>query len=196
MPHLKRVDHGAPMSRNLIFRARRRSLSGRAGGSGHHEISPKTIDFFPLEIARRWSKKGTRTEFRRIRNMSPLYSSRPALGRDALQVILDHPKRRGTTLLDLPPVGVGVQPIITHHHLALIRDVGSHPGDELQIRPCRMKRPGRNSDSNLWSTSERGSKRRSPGTGSRAGYSALRAFQGFLRSWILSCRTPRAKEYS
>ena len=29
--------------------------------------------------------------------------------------------------------GVGVEPIIAHHDLALIRDVGGHAGDELQI---------------------------------------------------------------
>jgi len=30
-------------------------------------------------------------------------------------------------------MGVGVEPIIAHHDLALFRDVGGHPGDELQI---------------------------------------------------------------
>jgi hypothetical protein len=35
--------------------------------------------------------------------------------------------------LDLPPVGVGIQPIIADHDLALIRDMGGHPGDKLQI---------------------------------------------------------------
>jgi 4-hydroxyphenylacetate decarboxylase large subunit len=47
---------------------------------------------------------------------------------------------------------------------------------------------------NRLSISEQGPKKPSPGTGNRAGYSALRAFQGFLRSWILSWRAPRAKE--
>jgi hypothetical protein len=60
----------------------------------------------------------------------------------------------------------------------------------------RMLKPGRNLDSNLRSTSGRGSKERPPGIESRAGYSALRAFQGFRRSWIFSWRAPRANEYS
>ena len=39
---------------------------------------------------------------------------RPALEGDALQVLLDQPERRRTQtcLLDLSPVGVGVQPIV------------------------------------------------------------------------------------
>ncbi len=40
-------------------------------------------------------------------------------------------------LLGLSPVSVGVQPIIAHRHLTLIRDMGGHPGNELQIRPQR-----------------------------------------------------------
>jgi hypothetical protein len=30
-------------------------------------------------------------------------------------------------------VGVGVQPVVTNHDLALVRDMRSHPGDKLQI---------------------------------------------------------------
>jgi len=33
----------------------------------------------------------------------------------------------------LPPMGVGVQVIITNHDLALVGDMGGHPGNELQI---------------------------------------------------------------
>ena len=35
--------------------------------------------------------------------------------------------------LDLPPEGVGVQPIVTDHPLALVGKMGGHPGDKLQI---------------------------------------------------------------
>jgi hypothetical protein len=42
------------------------------------------------------SKKGTRTEFRRIRNMSPPELSHPAFGRNALQVLIGHPEGRRT----------------------------------------------------------------------------------------------------
>ena len=42
------------------------------------------------------------------------HHGRPALGRDVLRLLLDHPERRRTQtcLLDLSPVGVGVQPIV------------------------------------------------------------------------------------
>jgi hypothetical protein len=32
-------------------------------------------------------------------------------------------------------VGIDVKAIVTDHDLALIRDMGCHPGDKLQIRP-------------------------------------------------------------
>jgi hypothetical protein len=59
----------------------------------------------------------------------------PALGRNALQVFLDHPERRRiqTRLLDLASMGIGVKAIITHRDLALVRDVRGHPGNEFQI---------------------------------------------------------------
>ena len=36
-------------------------------------------------------------------------------------------------LLDFPPVGVGIQPIISHRDLALFGNMRGHPGDELQV---------------------------------------------------------------
>lgn len=59
---------------------------------------------------------------------------RPALGRNAPKLLFGYPERRTQIrLLDLPPVGVGVRPMVTDHHLTLIRDMRGHPGDELQI---------------------------------------------------------------
>jgi hypothetical protein len=36
-------------------------------------------------------------------------------------------------LPDLPPVGVGIEAVISHGDLAFVGDMGSHPGDELQV---------------------------------------------------------------
>jgi len=51
----------------------------------------------------------------------------PALGRDAPELVLNNPERRSrkARLLDLPPMGVGVQPIIAHRHLALVGDMSA-----------------------------------------------------------------------
>jgi hypothetical protein len=60
---------------------------------------------------------------------------RPALGRDGLQVFLDHAENQMVLhgLLHLPPVGIGVEPVITDHDLALIGDMGGDAGDDLQV---------------------------------------------------------------
>jgi hypothetical protein len=46
----------------------------------------------------------------------------PALGRDAPELVLGHAERKRpkARLLDLPLMGIGVQPVITDHHLALV----------------------------------------------------------------------------
>lgn len=42
-------------------------------------------------------------------------------------------------LLDLPPVGVGVEAVVSHGDLAFVGDMGSGQGDELQvIHPLRL----------------------------------------------------------
>jgi hypothetical protein len=52
------------------------------------------------------SKKGTRAEFHRMRNMSPLELSRPALGRNTLQVLIGHPEGRRTQTRLYPRMGI------------------------------------------------------------------------------------------
>ena len=42
-----------------------------------------------------------------------------------------NPVRPG--LADLAPVGIGVEPVVADHDLALVGDVRDHPGDELQV---------------------------------------------------------------
>jgi len=51
------------------------------------------------------------------------------------ELVVHHREREGrkACLLDLPPMGVGVQPIISHRDLPLVGDVGGHPGNELQV---------------------------------------------------------------
>jgi len=39
----------------------------------------------------------------------------------------------GSGFAHLSPVGVGIKPVITNHHLALIGNMGGHSGDKLQI---------------------------------------------------------------
>ena len=60
---------------------------------------------------------------------------RPPLGRDALKFLLDHTERksRKARLPDFPPMGVGVEAEITDGDLAFVGDMGSDPGDELQV---------------------------------------------------------------
>jgi hypothetical protein len=59
----------------------------------------------------------------------------PAFGRETPELLLHHPERESlkVRLLDLPPMGIGVEAAITHRDLALVRYMGSDPGDELQI---------------------------------------------------------------
>ena len=58
----------------------------------------------------------------------------PAFGGDGPELLLHHPERESLMVcLDLAPMGVGVQPIISHPDLALVRDIRGHPGDELQV---------------------------------------------------------------
>jgi hypothetical protein len=62
------------------------------------------------------------------------YHLGPALGRDGPKLLLDHPERNRNParLPDLPPVGIGIESVIAHRDLALVRNMGSDPGDELQ----------------------------------------------------------------
>ena len=59
----------------------------------------------------------------------------PALGGDGPELLLDNEegRKRQSRLLDLPSMGVGVEAIVRHGDLALVRDMGDDPGDELQI---------------------------------------------------------------
>ena len=59
----------------------------------------------------------------------------PAPGRDALELVLSNPgrKSRQARLFDLSPMGVGVEALTADHQLALIRDMGGNPGNELQV---------------------------------------------------------------
>jgi hypothetical protein len=59
----------------------------------------------------------------------------PALGENGPRLLLDHPLEDGNTvrLPDFPPVGVGIEPVVTDHDLALFGDVRGHPGEKLQV---------------------------------------------------------------
>jgi len=59
----------------------------------------------------------------------------PALRGDGPQLFLHDPEghRHQARLLDLSPMGVGVEAIISDRDLPLIRDMGDDPGDELQV---------------------------------------------------------------
>ena len=48
---------------------------------------------------------------------------------------LSHPQGQGrkARLLDFPPVGVGVETVITDGDLALVGDMRGYPGNELQV---------------------------------------------------------------
>jgi hypothetical protein len=56
-------------------------------------------------------------------------------GRDEPELRLRHPERgsRQARFLDLAPVGVGIEAVISDCHLPLIRNMGGHPGDELEV---------------------------------------------------------------
>jgi len=58
-----------------------------------------------------------------------------APGRDGPELVLHHPERESlrACLLDLPSMGIGVEAVISHRDLALVRDMGSDPGDKLQV---------------------------------------------------------------
>jgi hypothetical protein len=51
----------------------------------------------------------------------------------APELLLHNPDSRKVCFLDLPSIGIGVEAVISHRDLALVRDMGSDPGDELQI---------------------------------------------------------------
>jgi hypothetical protein len=50
-------------------------------------------------------------------------------------LVLDHPERKSlkARLLDLPPMGVGVEAVAEDHALALVQDMRSNAGDKIQI---------------------------------------------------------------
>jgi hypothetical protein len=58
---------------------------------------------------------------------------RPAAAEDSRTLFPDNDQlpRLLLRFSHLPPVGVGVEAVISDHDLAFIRDVGGHPGDEL-----------------------------------------------------------------
>jgi len=50
------------------------------------------------------------------------------------EFLLHHPERESLmACLDLSSMGVGVQPMVSHRDLPLLRNMGSDPGDELQV---------------------------------------------------------------
>ena len=51
----------------------------------------------------------------------------------APELLLHNPDSRKVCFLDLPSMGMGVEAVISHRDLALVRDMGSDPGDELQV---------------------------------------------------------------
>jgi len=67
----------------------------------------------------------------------------PALRGDGLRLLLDHPegKENKVRLLGLPPMGIGVQPVITDGDLALVGDVRGHPGDEFLAVDVEARMP-------------------------------------------------------
>ena len=64
--------------------------------------------------------------------MSPLG---PALGGDRPELLLDHPwrNRHLARFLDLFPVGIGVEAVVSQSDLAFVGNMGRDPGDELQV---------------------------------------------------------------
>jgi hypothetical protein len=68
----------------------------------------------------------------------------PALGGDGPELGLNNPERKSgqTRLPDLAPMRVSVEAIITDGDLALVGNMGGHPGDELQVvHPLHLSRP-------------------------------------------------------
>ena len=58
----------------------------------------------------------------------------PAFGGDWPELLHNQERDSGLAcLLDLPPMGVGFEAVVPHRDLAFIGDVGSDPGDELQV---------------------------------------------------------------
>jgi hypothetical protein len=59
----------------------------------------------------------------------------PALGGEGPKLPLQHPERKRpkACVPGFPPMGIGVEAVISHCDLALVRDMGSRPGDELQV---------------------------------------------------------------
>jgi len=59
----------------------------------------------------------------------------PAFGGEGTELLLHHSERNRhqARLLDLPPMGVPVEAVISDRDLALVGNMGSHPGDELQV---------------------------------------------------------------
>ena len=64
--------------------------------------------------------------------MSPLG---PAFSWEGPELFLDHPwrNRHLARLLDLPPMGVGVEAVVSQSDLAFLRNMGTNLGDELQV---------------------------------------------------------------
>jgi hypothetical protein len=59
----------------------------------------------------------------------------PALGGEGPELLLNHPyrNRHQARLFDLPSMGIGVEAVISDSDLALVGNMGSHSGDELQV---------------------------------------------------------------
>ena len=106
------------------------------------EISEKGNDPHLSAALGTAQRKGTRTEFQRIRNMSPLQLSRPSLGGNALLVLLGHPQDEGAPagLPHFPSVGVGIKAVVMDPDF--LGDTNRIPENSDHV-PSPFKRPSR-----------------------------------------------------
>jgi hypothetical protein len=57
----------------------------------------------------------------------------PAFGGDGAGLVVYDPESLAADLLGFPPMGVGIETVITDSDLALVGNMGSHSGDELRV---------------------------------------------------------------
>ncbi len=62
--------------------------------------------------------------------MSPIRNLGPTFGREGPELLLNNRERENgqARFLDPPPVGIGVETVISDRDLALVRDMGGDPG--------------------------------------------------------------------
>jgi len=86
----------------------------------------------PMQPARGGNRGGPHTNDQQISAGS---QGRFIDGRRSLSAEADHHRdvRRVRGLSHLPPMGIGLEAVVANHDLALVRDMGGHSGDELQV---------------------------------------------------------------